>query len=393
MRIRLFFKSVVLCTLTLALCISTQSAMAQKSEKKKKAKKESVSDPRLLTVQSMTKATKESQFVKKGVYMRTKYRAGCGVAVSPDEATIYYSQPGDINKLKPGFTRVHENYIVRTNSGKKDFMTLRYFGNSNSIAVEHAADGDYIWVSSNGSKFNGAYGHTRTISRIKYEAGAELNNGYAGETYYMGGARYCWPALDVENDILGVATQAKGEVTINIYTLSEARTLPDTEVKIKTTWKGENMNETEETVVRTIKCKDLTTLEPIATFVIPKPAKESVDYTKDINSFTFRAWDLDKDYVYFVEGNHNAGNMKANGPSRAFITVFDYAGRVAMERRRIQAVHDQYLLESLFITPYGYADVGGFCVNGSKMYVMFSVNNNTTREGFKNGFRAVTVRY
>lgn len=393
MSIQSFFKSAVICALTLTLCISTQSVMAQKSEKKKKAKKEAVSDPRLLKVMSMTKSTKEPQFVKRGVYMRTQYRAGQGVAVSPDESTIYYSQPGDINGNKPGFTRVHENYIVRTKDGKKDFMTLRYFGNANSIAVEHAADGDYVWVSSNGSKFNGAYGHTRTISRVKYEAGAEHNNGYTGETYYMGGARYCWPALDVENDILGVITQSRGEVTVNIYNLSEARALPETEVKIKTTWKGETLNEPEETVVRTVKCKDLTTLEPLASFVIPKPDKETADVTKDINSYAFRAWDVDKDYVYFVEGRHNAGNMKANGPSRAFITVFDYAGRVALERRRIQSVHDQYLLESMSITPYGYADVAGLCVNKENMYVMFSVNNKTTREGFKNGFRAVTIRY
>ncbi len=393
MSIQSFFKSVALCTLTLALCVSTQSVMAQKSEKKKKAKKETVSDPRLLKVMSMTKATKESQFVKKGVYMRSKHGFGRGFAISPSESTIYYSQQGDINGYKPGFTHVHENYIVRTKDGKKDFMTLRYFGNANSVAVEHAADGDYIWISSNGTKHAKSYGHTRTFSRIKYEPGAEYNNGYAGETYYMGGARYCQPALDVENDILGVTTHSRGEVTVYIYRLSEARSLPDTEIQLKTTWKGETLSEPEETIVRTIICKDLTTLEPMATFVIPKPNRETADYTKDINSYGYRAWDVDKDYVYFVEGRHNAHNMKKYGPSRAFITVFDHAGRVALERRRIQSVHDQYLLESLLITPYGYAEVGGICVNGENIHVMFNVENKTTREGYKNGMLAVVLRY
>lgn len=110
-------------------------------------------------------------------------------------------------------------------------MTLRYFGNANSLAVEHAEDGDYVWIGSCATKWHKNYNRTRAVSRIPFAAKTEINDGYAGETYYMGGDYYCWPAVDAANDILSVVTQKAGAVTFNIYSLSEARALPDTEIR------------------------------------------------------------------------------------------------------------------------------------------------------------------
>ena len=187
------------------------------------------------------------------------------------------------------------------------------------------------------------------------------------------------------SDILGVATQVAGAVTINLYSLTEARAMDDTDIKLKTAYKGEVVGEVEQTVVRTIKGKDLTTLEPISSFSIAKPDAETADPAKEVNYYTFRAWDVDKDSVYFVEGKHNGGNLK-NGESKAFITVYDHAGRVVLAKRRIQCVFDHYLLESLGITPAGYADIAGLKVRNNKVYVMFSVKNSK-------GFKSVVVKY
>ena len=145
------------------------------------------------------------------------------------------------------------------------------------------------------------------------------------------------------------------------------------------------MGEEEQTVVRTIKAKDLTTLETISSFTIAKPDKETGDPAKDVNYYTFRAWDIDKDYIYFVEGQHNKGSLN-NGESKAFITVYDHAGRVVIAKRRIQCVFDHYLLESLGITPAGYADIAGIKVMDSNIYVMFSVKDSK-------GFKTVVVKY
>ncbi|MBQ9962219.1 MAG: hypothetical protein IJO90_02515, partial [Alistipes sp.] len=125
--------------------------------------------------------------------------------------------------------------------------------------------------------------------------------------------------------------------------------------------------------------------ESISSFTIPKPDKETADPAKAVNYYTFRAWDIDKDYVYIVEGQHNKGSMK-NGESKAFITVYDHSGRIVLPKRRIQCVFDQYLLESLQITPAGYADIAGIKVIDSKIYVMFSVKDSK-------GFKTVVVKH
>jgi hypothetical protein len=201
----------------------------------------------------------------------------------------------------------------------------------------------------------------------------------------MGGERYCYPAVNPAADILGIVTQKAGAVTVNLYNLTEARALDNTDVKLKTVYKGEVVGEPEQTVVRTIKAKDMTAAEAISSFTIAKPDKETADPAKVPNYYTFRAWDVDKDYVYFVEGQHNKGSMK-NGESKAFITVYDHSGRVVMPKRRIQCVFDQYLLESLGITPAGYADIAGIKVIDSKIYVMFSVKDGK-------GFKTVVVKH
>ena len=379
-------KSLAVVALLALLTVGVSEPVYAQKAKKEKAKKEKVTDPRLLTVMKMTKMTKESQFLTKGVALKTAHRATQGFSISADEATMWFSQPGSIGKNQPGLTKVHENYIVRRQDGKRETMTLRYFGNANALAVEHAEDGkDYIWIGSNGTKYKGAYGRTRTVSRFPFEVNGEINDGYAGENFYMGGERYCYPAVNVAADILGIVTQKAGAVTVNLYNLSDARAMDDSEIKIKTQYKGEVVGEPEQTVVRTIKAKDMTTMEAISSFTIPKPDKETADPAKEVNYYTFRAWDVDKDYVYFVEGQHNKGSMK-NGESKAFITVYDHAGRIVLPKRRIQCIFDQYLLESLQITPAGYADIAGIKVIDSKIYVMFSVKNSK-------GFRTVVVKY
>ncbi len=379
-------KSLAVVALTAMLVMGVQSPVYAQKAKKENAKKEKITDPRLLTVMKMTKMTKESQFLTKGVALKTAHRATQGFSISADETTMWFSQPGSIGKNQPGLTKVHENYIVRRKDGKRETMTLRYFGNANALAVEHTEDGkDYIWIGSNGTKYKGAYGRTRTVSRFPFEVNGEINEGYAGENFYMGGERYCYPAINTAADILGIVTQKAGAVTVNLYNLSDARAMDDSEIKIKTQYKGEVVGEPEQTVVRTIKAKDMTTMEAISSFTIPKPDKETADPAKEVNYYTFRAWDVDKDYVYIVEGQHNKGSMK-NGESKAFITVYDHAGRIVLPKRRIQCIFDQYLLESLQITPAGYADIAGIKVIDSKIYVMFSVKNSK-------GFRTVVVKY
>ncbi|MBR7183445.1 MAG: hypothetical protein IKD41_05580, partial [Alistipes sp.] len=189
-------KRFITVALVALLVVGVQLPASAQKAKKSKAKKEKVTDPRLLTITKMTKMTKESQFLTKGVALKTAHRATQGFAISADEQTMWFSQPGNIAQYKQGLTKVHENYVVRRKDGKREIMTLRYFGSANSLDIEHGEDGkDYVWIGSNGTnnKKHKAYGYTRTVSRFPFEAGTELNDGYAGETYYLGGAYYCFP--------------------------------------------------------------------------------------------------------------------------------------------------------------------------------------------------------
>ncbi len=375
-------KGLTALTLAVALCLPAGVAA--------KPKKEKVTDPRLLKIMSMSKPVKESQFVVKGVALATNTRAVQGFDISDDGTTLWYSQPGNVGKNQPGLTKVHENYIIKGKGRSGERMTLRYFGNGNSLAVEHADDGDYIWIGSCGTKWHKNYSRTRAISRVPFTAKGEINDGYAGETYYMGGNYYCWPAVNAADDILGVVTQKVGTVTFNIYSLSEARALPDTEIRMKTVWKGENIGEEEETVHRTIKGKDLTTLDPISSFTVAKPKKDEGNPLKDINYYTFRGYDIDKDYIYFVEGNHNSGKYDANGPSNAFVTVFDHSGKVVLPRRRISVISDKYILNQLGLSAQGYADISGIKVHDGKVYIAFATQGT---KGDKKVMRANIVKY
>lgn len=356
-----------------------------------KKQKQKVTDPRLQTVLTMTKPVKEEQFVVKGVKLFTTSRAIQGFDVADNEATLWYSQPGKVAGKKQGSTKLQEVYVIRGRGRSGERMVLRYFCSGNNIAVEHATDGDYVWIGSNGTKLSsGSYSRTRTLSRVPFTPDGEINDGYAGETYYLGGEWYLYPAVNVEEDVLAITTSRAGVVTVYVYSLSEARALPDTDIKIKTLWKGEEIGEEEETVTRTIRAKDLTTLEPMSSFVIPKPDKDKGNPMKDINYFNFRGFDADKDYIYFVEGATNKGNYNANGPSNAFITVFDHAGNVVLPRRRISVIADKYMLNLLGLTTTGYADICGIKVHDGKIYIAFSTYN---KSGDKAGHRANIVRY
>lgn len=376
---------VALVVLATAMCMN--AAMAAK------AKKEKVTDPRLLAVMKMSKTVKETQFIKKGDAASTNHRAVMGFDVTADEATVYYSQPGTMsNANKPGVGKPHENYIVRKQEGSKDKQTLRYFGSGQGMCLESTPEGDYIWIGSLGDKWHGHYGRTRAVSRFKYEAGAELNDGFAGETYYMGGGtnRYCLPAVNVQDNILCISTSNAGAITFNIYNLDEARAMGEEEVKVKTHWKGEALGEEEELVTRTVKVRDMRTLDPKASFTVAKPEKENVNEAKDINSLSFRAFDVDKDFVYFVEGKNNKGKYADNGESKAFITVFDHNGNVVLERRRISVIGDKMFLENIGAAVEDYADAYGIKVRDNKVYFMFT--GRKLVKG-KNALRANIVKY
>ncbi|MBQ0080949.1 MAG: hypothetical protein KBS95_05310 [Alistipes sp.] len=384
-----FIKLILVIALTAGTVFAVEAA--------KKEKKAKVTDPRLLKVMKLTKSPKDTQFLAAGEQLKTSHRAGRGFDVTSNDEELWYAQPGNVGKGQPGLTKIHETYIIRKKNGKREYMTLRYFGGCDNITIEKAADGDYVWIGSHGDKWakKSHYYRTRAISRFKFEPGTEINDGYAGETYYLGGAstaRYMTCAVKPEEDILAVTTSNSGAVTINIYSLQEARALPDVELKVKTHWKGENVGEEEEYVVRRFKGKDLTSLDAKASFVVEKKSKENDgNPTKDPNFYTFRGFDVDKDYVYFVEGQHNKGKYTEEGPSKAFITVFDYAGRVVLEKRRIQAVAEKMLLANMGITTTGYADIFGFKIKGEDAYIGFS-SYGPNKKG-KNVHKAVVIKY
>src|SRR5699024_7223230 len=256
----------------------------------------------------------------------------------------------------------------KPNQQYDDEMQLDYFGHGTNMVIEEDGTDRYVWINSNGNKkSDGSYGSNATFSRIKFEPNKTIKN-YGGETYYLEGRRNIHPALDIENDILGVTYSGGGEPRgFSIYKLSEARDLKEKEVELPSlTYGGEDGQNPEKTVSPNVKVKDLGELEPIASFDV----EEGSDYS-EFNSYYFQGFDISDEKIYFHEGEGN-GNDPSNGPSNAFVTVLDFKGKPIGKRTRVEAINDLDDLKTFGITETGYMESEGIKKYGDKLYLGFA---------------------
>jgi hypothetical protein len=289
---------------------------------------------------------------------------------------IYYAQLGQVAGNVQGQTKSHELYIIKGHPdepAREDYMTLKYFGHGGNIAIEQEGPASYVWVNSNATKDPSSkeYEDSRSVSRIKYEAGKTFE-GYGGDTYFLNKGLYnLQPAVDEKDSLLCLSATQNGARFFFTYNLYGAEKLPLSTFTFSVRVGGEDAGVPEQTVTRSVQGRDLSKLTPLGSFVLPKGADKT-----QVNSYSMQGFDIDGGrHIYFFEGDGN-GNIASNGPSNAFITVFDLNGKVVRPRTRVMAISSITDLDQAGITNTGYMEAEGIKVKGNQLYIAFASRRN-----------------
>ena len=282
------------------------------------------------------------------------------------KGSIYYVQVGGALKHVLFVSNGEPNKDITSS------MQLKYFGHGTNMAVEEDGNDKYIWINSNGHKdSSGDYGSNKTFSRIKFEPNKIVERFVEGDTYYLANKANIHPAIDQKNDILAVTTSGGSNPNrfFYIFKLSEVKNLPSSIVKLPSLKFGgeEPHGLQEQTVEQSINVKDLTNLTPLSTFSVPPSTNKA-----QLNSYAFQGFDISDGKLYFYEGEGN-GNIKSNGPSNAFVTIFDFMeGKVIGERAKVNAISDIDNLNKFNITATGYMEAEGIKMKNGVLYLGFA---------------------
>lgn len=287
---------------------------------------------------------------------------------------IYYSQIGVAGGFEPGRTKAHEVYIIKSRPnmpGQGDYMTLTYFGHGGNLAVEEDENGElFVWIGSNGTKYaSGEYWDERSVSRIPYRRG-QRHEGHGGDSYFLNNGLYrTQAAVDSKSDLLCINASQGGVRYFYTYKLSEAKALGLKDFTFSVRVGGEELGSTEQTVMRTVRGRDLSELTPLGSFSVPVGTNQSAD----VNSLPFQGHDIDgSQHVYFFEGNWTESSGIA-GISRAYVTVYDLQGNIVQPRTRVVAIADiERLVQGGVTNGTGYMEGEGIKVKGNQLYLGFA---------------------
>lgn len=347
-----------------------------------------------LQLTALNQELTEDIIYSKNILLKAHYRVMQGFDID-SEGNIYYIQIGQYSSGEQGVTKAHELYIIKSapnSSDISDYMTVQYFGHGSNITIEEANDGEvYVWLNSNASKNTETYEYedSRSISRIKYETGKVISDGYGGDTYFLNQGVYnVHPAVDFENRHLCVSATKNGTRYFYVYDLDEAMGLPLTSFTFDVTYGGEGFDIPLQTVTKTVEGKDLSRLTPIGSFVILKGANKD----EDINYYSLQGFDIVGNYIYYNEGDGN-GNDVNNGYSNDYVTVLDVNGNIIRQRTAVNAIKDISILDNFKITDTGYMEGEGIHVVGNKIYIGFASRRNPDALGGDNYRRANILVY
>lgn len=308
-----------------------------------------------------------SLIYSKNVLLCYEYRIMQGFDIMPD-GVMYYSQVSSDGK---------DVVICRADAAGQpagtQYMTMKYFGHGTQFTVERAADGDYIWLGSNGTETNGEYGDNLSFSRVKFAAGALCEHS-AGKTFFLGGTgEYdLQVSVDFESKRLLLGTRKAGNRNFWVFDLEEAMALPEKNIDVTMKIEGE-------TVTKTVRnACDLSECEPLGKFSIPA----GINKDTDVYSYSHQGHEVVGDYIYFYEGN--AVEDGSEYYSKAYLTTFTYGGDIVVPRTEVKAVSDKSQLKSFGLTDKGYAEAESLKIKNGRLYLGFACHNGPGTKRYAN---------
>ena len=290
-----------------------------------------------------------------------------------DDSHFYYSQ-GPSNTIYQfvsfcdGASKQYSNY-----------MTLERFGHMTQIVAEKATDGKtYIWCNSNGQSTPDGYGNNWSFSRIEYKVGETYTGGYAGDTFFLNKDNQydTQVAIDFEARRLLVGSRKAG-VSMRyfwVFDLDEVFALPLKTIECRVTI-GSNGNITNDAStsrqeVRSVRARDLNDARVLGYFEIPLGRSES-----EVYYYSHQGHEIHGGQVWFYEGNAIASGVTYN--SAAYVTVYDYNGKLLYPRTAVKAIGKNSALAEFGFSSIGYAEAESIKVKGDQLYLGFACHNGS----------------
>ncbi len=308
-----------------------------------------------------------SLIYSKNVLLCHEYRIMQGFDIMPD-GVMYYSQVSPDGK---------DVVICRSDgagqSAGTQYMTMRYFGHGTQFSVERAADGDYIWLGSNGVETNGEYGDNLSFSRVKFAAGTLFEHS-AGQTFFLTGTgEYdLQVSVDFESKRLLLGTRKGGNRNFRVFDLDQVMALPEKNIDVTMKVEGQTLDKT------VPESRDLSECEPLAGFSIPA----GVNKDTDVYSYSHQGHEVVGDYIYFYEGN--AVEDGSEYYSKAYLTTFTYGGDIVVPRTEVMAVSDKADLKTFGLTDKGYAEAESLKIKNGRLYLGFACHNGPGTRRYAN---------
>lgn len=267
------------------------------------------------------------------------------------------------------YTQVTDKYRILVSRGTPDrqaeeYMTLCFHGHSTNMAVEEEGDERFVWVGNYANRVDdGNYWHEQVVSRIRYNPGSTHYPWNADENYFVeAGCLNMNPAVDTANDqlaILYTRVDTPGRYCWAVYSLSEAKALAEETVTLQPLSYG---GETESHPLRKgvtpeVRVRNLSRLRPLARFSIPTPA------------VAWQGYEIHDGRMYFMEGTSGANDGTTG---EAYMTVYDFEGRIVQSRTKVRAVSDLKALTEAGITESGYIESEGVKIRCGKLFLGFA---------------------
>ncbi len=231
----------------------------------------------------------------------------------------------------------HLNHSPQKTLYKGDSMSVIFSGHPTGFAIEDTPDGPYIWICNYASKLrNKHYWLSQTISRMKFIPNTmRMPDDEGVEHFWFPHRSDINIALDTKHNLAAFSfyythedeikknIDMKRNRRIRVYKLSDILKSPLEEVTLPQKWYrgGDGAPLPYDSVNVTLKLHNLTHILPIA-----EVGTHRAGNSLKINDGPWQGFDVDKDIIWFSEGNTKTGT---------YITGYAFDNSIASRRTKV----------------------------------------------------------